>query len=171
MGSPRKPWQQSLIHLGLGMQAHSPISCSPQPVVIFTRHDTTLHRFTASRPRIRSRGAKRFVFSLKGCVGIRRSLHGEACRAELTLASSDLRDLSIQVAEIGGLIVGVVQVSMSGATASLEKLFVSPDAMRSGAGRRLFEWSVETARERGARTLVIDSAPRRCGFLSPHGRA
>jgi len=93
----------------------------------------------------------------------------EACRAELTLASCDLHDSSIQVAEIGGLIVGVVQVSMSGATASLEKLFVSPDAMRSGAGRRLFEWSVEAARERGARTLVIDSDPGAADFYRRMG--
>lgn len=93
----------------------------------------------------------------------------EACRAELTLAASDLQDSSIQVAEIGGLIVGVVQVSMSGGAASLEKLFVSPDAMRSGPGKLLFAWAVETARERGAHTLVIDSDPGAADFYRRMG--
>ncbi len=93
----------------------------------------------------------------------------EACRAELTLAPSDLQDSSVQVAEIGGFIVGVVQVAMSGAAASLEKLFVSPDAMGSGAGRLLFEWSVEAARQSGARTLVIDSDPGAADFYRRMG--
>jgi GNAT superfamily N-acetyltransferase len=88
----------------------------------------------------------------------------EACRAELTLAPSDLQKASIQVAENGGLIVGVVQVAVTGATASLEKLFVAPDAMRSGTGRLLFAWAVEATRDRGARTLVIESDPGAADF-------
>ncbi len=93
----------------------------------------------------------------------------EACRAELTLAPSDLRDSSIQVAENGGLIVGVVQVAVTGSAASLEKLFVAPDAMRSGAGRLLFAWAVEAMRDRGARTLVIDADPGAADFYRRMG--
>ncbi len=93
----------------------------------------------------------------------------EACRAELTLAPSDLRDSSIQVAENGGLIVGVVQVAVTGAAASLEKLFVAPDALRLGAGRLLFAWAVEAARDRGARTLVIDADPGAADFYRRMG--
>jgi GNAT superfamily N-acetyltransferase len=93
----------------------------------------------------------------------------EACRAELTLTPNDLTQSCVQVAESGGRVVGVVQVAVTGSEASLEKLFVSPDALRSGAGRRLFTWAAEMARQRGARTLTIESDPGAADFYRRMG--
>jgi GNAT superfamily N-acetyltransferase len=93
----------------------------------------------------------------------------EACRAELTLTPRDLEESSIQVVESRGRIVGVVQVAVTGAASSLEKLFVAPDALRLGAGRLLFAWAVEAARKRGARSLTIESDPGATDFYRRMG--
>ncbi|MEQ1867789.1 MAG: GNAT family N-acetyltransferase [Alphaproteobacteria bacterium] len=93
----------------------------------------------------------------------------EACRAELTLAPRDLLESNVQVVESGGRIVGVVQVAVTGRESSLEKLFVAPEALRAGAGRKLFAWAVETARKRGARSLAIESDPGAADFYRRMG--
>jgi len=93
----------------------------------------------------------------------------EACRAELTLTPVDLEQSHVQVAERGGTIVGIAQVSVATAQASLDKLFIEPAALRTGAGRRLFEWCVETARNRGASTLVVESDPGAADFYRRMG--
>jgi GNAT superfamily N-acetyltransferase len=74
----------------------------------------------------------------------------EACRHELTLSPADIVSTRIQVAEIDGRIAGVVQIRPRGALAELAKLFVEPTALRSGVGRRLFEWATATAAAGGA---------------------
>lgn len=88
----------------------------------------------------------------------------EACRAELTLTPHDLEKAHVQIAESGSEIVGVAQVSVAGAQASLDKLFIEPRHLRTGAGRRLFAWCVETARAGGARTLAIEADPSAAAF-------
>ena len=92
-----------------------------------------------------------------------------ACRAELALAPRDLQTSRIQIAERNGNVIGVAQVSVAGSAASLDKLFVEPDILRSGAGRRLFEWAAATAREQGARTLVIEADPGAAPFYRRMG--
>jgi N-acetylglutamate synthase-like GNAT family acetyltransferase len=93
----------------------------------------------------------------------------QACRAELTLHDHDLRNSSVQVAERDGAILGVAQVSSEGATAYLEKLFVEPTMMRSGAGRTLFDWAKRTAEIQGAVTLVIEADPDAAAFYRRMG--
>ena len=93
----------------------------------------------------------------------------EACRTELTLTPRDLKEAQVQVAESAGTIIGVAQVSVANAQASLDKLFIEPTTLRAGAGRRLFEWCVKAARERGARTLVIESDPGAAEFYRHMG--
>jgi len=93
----------------------------------------------------------------------------EACRAELTLTSDDLRDTDLQIAERDGRIVGVAQVATHGRVAHLEKLFIEPKVMRSGAGRALFDWAKAAARLRGAVALVIDADPDAAAFYRRMG--
>jgi GNAT superfamily N-acetyltransferase len=88
----------------------------------------------------------------------------EACRTELTLTPRDLEQAKVQVLESRGTIVGVAQVSVAAAQASLDKLFIAPASQRTGAGRRLFAWCVEEAREQGAHTLTIESDPGAADF-------
>lgn len=92
-----------------------------------------------------------------------------ACRAELTLVSRDLQTSRIQIAERDGRVIGVAQVAVAGTEASLEKLFVEPDILRAGAGRRLFEWAAAAARDQGARTLVIEADPDATPFYRRMG--
>lgn len=81
----------------------------------------------------------------------------EACRAELTLSADNLAGLT--VAERDGKIVGVAEISLGGATAHLEKLFVEPTLLRGGVGRVLFEWAKTTAAASGAARMVIEADP------------
>lgn len=92
-----------------------------------------------------------------------------ACRAELALAPRDLQTSRIQIAELDGKLIGVAQVAVAGTEASLEKLFVEPDVLRAGAGRRLFAWAAEAAREQGASTLVIEADPDAAPFYRRMG--
>lgn len=93
----------------------------------------------------------------------------DACRTELTLAPADLLTSEIQVFERDGNIVGVAQISMRDGLAQLEKLFVEPDAMRTGAGRALLNWARDTARKAGASALMIEADPGAAAFYRRMG--
>jgi len=47
----------------------------------------------------------------------------------------------LKVAEIGGHLVGVAQVTVKGEHAELDKLFVEPTRLCCGAGKALFDWT------------------------------
>ena len=83
----------------------------------------------------------------------------EACRTELTLTPAELTETATAVIDANGAPVAMAQVSSEGRVAWLEKLFVDPAHMGQSLGRRLFAWSVETARGLGAVELVIESDP------------
>lgn len=93
----------------------------------------------------------------------------DACRDELTLTQEDLRTTKLQVAERDGGVIGVAQVSASGATAHLEKLFVEPGQMRAGAGRTLFAWAKAAAAELHATHLMIEADPDAAPFYRRMG--
>jgi GNAT superfamily N-acetyltransferase len=88
----------------------------------------------------------------------------QACRGELTLTASIMQSSYLKVAEIGGHLVGVAQVTVKGQLAELDKLFVEPTRLRSGAGKALFEWATAMARDGGAVTMVIEADPDAVGF-------
>lgn len=92
-----------------------------------------------------------------------------ACREELTLTPDDLERDPVIVAESGGTAIGVAQVSMDDDGCFLEKLFVEPDIIGSGAGGRLFDWAVEAARGLGAQQMIIESDPGAEGFYLAQG--
>ena len=93
----------------------------------------------------------------------------EACRDELTLKPEDLRETKLQVAERDGAVVGVAQISADGAVAHLEKLFIEPDQLRSGAGRALLAWAQHAAAEVGATHLAIEADPEAAPFYRRMG--
>jgi len=92
-----------------------------------------------------------------------------ACRAELTLTADDCATPLIQVAAEGDVIAGVVQVTVQADKADLAKLFITPGTIRAGVGRKLFDWAVTTARQRGARWLWIEADPDAAGFYRRMG--
>jgi GNAT superfamily N-acetyltransferase len=92
-----------------------------------------------------------------------------ACRSELTLTASIMQLSSLKVAEVDGHLIGVAQVTVQGELAELNKLFVEPTHLRSGAGKALFEWATSVARDAGAAIMVIDADPDAAGFYRRMG--
>lgn len=93
----------------------------------------------------------------------------EACRTELSVTPAQLTEWQGQVAERSGQILGLVQISIEGQSAWLEKLFVDPTAMGQGIGRAFMVWAALAARLDGACRLVIDSDPNAEGFYRSVG--
>ena len=93
----------------------------------------------------------------------------QACRGDLTLTASLIRSSYVRVAEIRERLVGVAQVNIKEELAELDKLFIEPTRLRSGAGKALFEWAVTVARDAGAVTMVIDADPNAAGFYRRMG--
>ncbi len=99
----------------------------------------------------------------------------EMFRSELTIRSDDLEADILIVAEVSQGIAGIVQVSVEGREATLEKLFIEPVRMGAGVGRLLYDWACEAARRRGASRLIIEADPDAAAFYarmgaSPRGR-
>lgn len=92
-----------------------------------------------------------------------------ACRTELTLCPDDLQTSHFQVAERAAIVAGLVQVKVVGRDAELMKLFVEPALLRSGAGRRLFEWATAMARNLGAVRMIIEADPGAVPFYERMG--
>jgi GNAT superfamily N-acetyltransferase len=93
----------------------------------------------------------------------------EACRAELSFGPSELESTTIAVAEISGEPVGVAQIKMVDGEADLLKLFVEPQALRSGTGKALFVWATEVAKKLGATRMTIDADPEAAPFYRRMG--
>lgn len=93
----------------------------------------------------------------------------EACRDELTLTGDDLAKTEIVVASEDGVLLGVAQIESKGGTADLIKLFVAPDHMGRGLGRKLMAWCIEIARCRGADILTIEADPDAAPFYARMG--
>ena len=63
----------------------------------------------------------------------------------------------------------MAQVTVTGDTADLAKLFIAPSTLRTGAGRQLFDWAVAEARGRGARWIWIEADPDAAEFYRRMG--
>ena len=93
----------------------------------------------------------------------------EACRPVLTLHPEELGSSHLAVAEDGGEVIGLVQVTIKGGEAELAKLFVEPGAIGRGAGKRLYHWALEKSEALGARSLRIEADPGALPFYQRMG--
>jgi len=91
-----------------------------------------------------------------------------ACEAELALTAEDLSD-HVAVIRDGTAFAGVVQASVNGTAAVLEKLFIAPEVIGHGLGRLLFQWAAADVRAAGARRLEIASDPGAVPFYEAMG--
>lgn len=92
-----------------------------------------------------------------------------ACRVELTITQQDFARSQIRVAVQDDRIMAMAQLAQHGRIADIDKLFVEPAVMKSGAGRALFAWCVETARGAGAVALTVVADPDAAGFYRRMG--
>ena len=92
----------------------------------------------------------------------------EACRDELTIAEHEVGDL-LRVAEVDGVLAGVVQIASDRDSWSVEKLFVDPPFIGQGVGAVLLHWAMDAARGRGAKSLSIDADPDAAPFYRRYG--
>src|SRR3954469_9723909 len=107
----------------------------------------------------------------------RSSLHGPMYRAQLAahpdaivLPAEHLAAGLVRVAEQHGVIVGfAVLLERSGDACELDGLFVEPERMRSGVGRRLLEDAKRIARDRGATRIDVVANPQAVAFYEAVG--
>lgn len=91
-------------------------------------------------------------------------------RSALTITPELVRDHQVFVAAAeGGPPRGFYAMSVDGAGAVLEHLWVQPEWMGHGLGRALLSHAARTAREHGAARLEIDSDPHAEGFYRRMG--
>lgn len=82
-----------------------------------------------------------------------------ACVEELTVRPEELESSHLVVLDSENGLSGMCQLGIDGPSADLLKLFVAPNQMGLGHGRRLMDWAIASAREQGARRMTIEADP------------
>jgi GNAT superfamily N-acetyltransferase len=83
----------------------------------------------------------------------------QACVSALTLTPARIQAERFFVLEEDGLVIGFGALQTVGDEAELTNLFVEPDAIGRGYGRRLWRHAVALAAALGARRMRIESDP------------
>jgi N-acetylglutamate synthase-like GNAT family acetyltransferase len=107
----------------------------------------------------------------------RSSVHGPMYRGQLAahpdaieLPAEQITAGLVRVAEQEGVVVGfAVLLERSGDACELDGLFVEPDRMGAGVGRRLVEDAKRIARERGATRIDVVANPQAVAFYEAVG--
>lgn len=94
----------------------------------------------------------------------------DACRDELLVQASRIRDGWVHVAEDADGVAGYCALEPASATAlEVEHLFVEPTAIGRGVGRLLMAHVVTWARQRGYAIVTIQADPHAAGFYRAIG--
>jgi N-acetylglutamate synthase-like GNAT family acetyltransferase len=107
----------------------------------------------------------------------RSSMHDPMYRAQLAahpeaieLPAEQIAAGLVRVAEQDGAVVGfAVLLERSSDACELDGLFVEPDRMRTGVGRRLVDDARRIARERGATRIDVVANPQAVAFYEAVG--
>ena len=107
----------------------------------------------------------------------RSSMHQPMYRAQLSahpdaieLSAAQILAGTVRVAEQDGMVAGfAVLLERTGDACELDGLFVEPDRMRSGVGRRLVEDATRSAREQGATRIDVVANPQAMAFYDAVG--
>ncbi|MFC4075559.1 GNAT family N-acetyltransferase [Salinithrix halophila] len=92
-----------------------------------------------------------------------------ACREELVMTSERMRGW-VEVAESKGERVGFIELKPeNGGRVRVVSLFVDPDHMGEGWGRRLWDRAVSLAERKGCQELILDADPHAEEFYSRMG--
>jgi N-acetylglutamate synthase-like GNAT family acetyltransferase len=80
-------------------------------------------------------------------------------RIQLAVKPDEVERRRVTVAERDGVVVGFYALEGDPPVGVLDLMFVDPDHLRAGVGRRLFAHAVSTARAAGLTEFTIDSDP------------
>lgn len=84
----------------------------------------------------------------------------EAHRDDLTITPEYIETYPVYVLEDDGQIIGFYGLhDLDDGAVDLEYLFVDPEAIGGGYGRKLWQHAIQTARNHGYRYMFIDSDP------------
>lgn len=83
----------------------------------------------------------------------------EQWHEELTMTPAHLDNLQFAIAEVEGNPAGFCALGFEGSVCAIHHMWVMPEFMGHGIGRRLFDWVVNIAFESGAQTLDVLSDP------------
>lgn len=84
--------------------------------------------------------------------------------SDMTLAPASIETDIVEVLEQAGAIVGVMRLQRRASCAWLQDLFVDPDSMGQGLGRRLFDRAVALSRVWGYHEMQFESDPNAESF-------
>lgn len=94
----------------------------------------------------------------------------ETFRPELTVTPAQIADDHVAVAERDGRIAGFVHLRPeSDDTLELVSLFIDIWAIRQGIGQRLWDYSLDHAREQGYHAVTLESDPNAEAFYRKQG--
>jgi len=93
----------------------------------------------------------------------------DSCRAELTIRPDEVPGRCIVVAEAAGQILGFYSVDGHPPVGELGNMWVEPEWIGTGVGRRLWQHAMTTARKAGFVTLRIGADPGAEGFYTAMG--
>lgn len=93
----------------------------------------------------------------------------DACRSELVFRPGDITGRRITVAEEPGRLLGFYSIDGQPPDGELGNLWVIPEAIGTGLGRRLWEHAMAAARTAGFTCLRIEADPHAEGFYRAMG--
>ena len=92
------------------------------------------------------------------------------CRPVLTVTPAMLKTSLAAVAEVDSAIAGFYRLGpLKDGDIELDLLFIEPNGIRGGVGRRLWDHAAAAARDAGYRRLLVDSDPFALGFYERMG--
>jgi ribosomal protein S18 acetylase RimI-like enzyme len=93
----------------------------------------------------------------------------EACRAELTFRPEDVAARRIVVVDSPAGVVGFYSIDGQPPSGELGNLWVVPERIGTGLGRKLWQHAVATAGKAGYTSLRIEADPNAVGFYKAMG--
>ena len=93
----------------------------------------------------------------------------DACRTELTFHPEDVVTRRIVVAHSSSGIVGFYSIDGQPPSGELGNLWIIPERIGTGLGRRLWHHAVASATEAGYTSLLIEADPNAVGFYEAMG--
>lgn len=93
----------------------------------------------------------------------------ELWRADLTIGPAEIERGGVFLAQLNDELVGWFSLGPAEPNHRLDHLWVAPGRLGRGIGRRMLDRAKAEARDRGGRSLIIDSDPNAEGFYLKMG--